>query len=76
MSPSGNRSKLVSHLKRQAIDWAGKIRLGRASQDEAWTALRSSIEVPTTMLYSVRERMQVDHVPGSTCCTWQSRNGK
>ena len=43
MSPSGDRSKLVSHLKRQAIDWAGKVRLGRASQDEAWTALTTNV---------------------------------
>lgn len=43
MSPSGNNSKIVSVLKRQALEWAGKIRLGRPSKEEAFTALKTTI---------------------------------
>jgi hypothetical protein len=43
MAPSGNNSKLVKVLKKHAVDWAGKIKLGRPSQTEAFTALKTTI---------------------------------
>jgi hypothetical protein len=43
MAPSGDNTKLVKVLKKHAVDWAGKIRLGRPSQKEAYTALKTTI---------------------------------
>ena len=43
MAPSGNRSKMVEELRKKAVEWASRIRLGRASPQVAWTALRTTI---------------------------------
>jgi hypothetical protein len=43
MAPSGNRNKMVEELRKKAVDWASRIRLGRASPQVAWTALHTTI---------------------------------
>ena len=43
MAPSGNRTKMVEELRKKAVDWASRIRLGRASPQVAWTALHTTI---------------------------------
>ena len=43
MSPSGDKTKIVEVLKTHAVEWAGKIRMARMSQEEAWTALTMNI---------------------------------
>ena len=43
MAPSGNNKKIVSTLKRQSLEWAAKVRLGRPSQEEAMVALKVNV---------------------------------
>ena len=43
MSPSGNNKKIVSTLKKQSLEWAAKVRLGRPSQEEAMVALKVNV---------------------------------
>ena len=43
MAPFGNRNKMVEALRKKAVDWASRIRLGRASPQVAWTALHTTI---------------------------------
>ena len=43
MAPSGNNTKLVKVLKKHAVEWAGRIKLGNPSQTEAFTALKTTI---------------------------------
>jgi len=43
MSPSRQKKKMVDSLRLAAVNWAAKLRLGRSSQAEAWTALHTTI---------------------------------
>ena len=43
MSPSGDKTKIISVLKEAAVDWASKVSLGRPSRSAAWTALTTNI---------------------------------
>jgi hypothetical protein len=43
MAPSLNLTKMVEELRKKAVDWASRIRLGRASPQVAWTALHTTI---------------------------------
>ena len=64
MAPSGNNKKIVSTLKRQSLDWAAKVRLGRPSQEEAMVALKVNV--------SARLR----GYPLSCCCTLTEKECK
>ena len=43
LAPDGNKNKILSVLKSSALEWAGKVRMGNCSQQEAWTALHTNI---------------------------------
>ena len=43
MSPSGNKKTMLNHLRKEALQWAGKLRLGRTTPKAAWTALHTTI---------------------------------
>ena len=43
MSPSGQNKKMINSLHLAAVNWAAKLRIGRSSQVEAWTALNTTI---------------------------------
>ena len=43
IAPNGDRSKQISVLKQAALEWAGKVRIGHCSPEEAWTALHTNI---------------------------------
>jgi len=43
MCPSGRNTKMINSLRLAAVDWAAKLRIGRSSQAEAWTALHTTI---------------------------------
>ena len=43
LAPDGNTSKCISVLKKKAIDWGLKVRLGNPSPVEAWTAIHTNI---------------------------------
>ena len=43
LAPNGDKKKLIKELKIAAMEWAGKMRLGHSSPEEAWTALHTNI---------------------------------
>jgi len=43
MCPSGQNTKMINSLRLAAANWAAKLRIGRSSQAEAWTALHTTI---------------------------------
>ena len=43
ITPNGDKTKTILQLKVAALDWAGKMRTGHSSAEEAWTALHTNI---------------------------------
>ena len=43
LAPNGNKSKIITELKKVTIEWGAKSRRGHTPQPEAWTALHSTI---------------------------------
>lgn len=43
LAPDGNKNKIITHLKIEALDWAGKLRLSNLSDKESWLALYTNI---------------------------------
>ena len=43
MAPSGDKSRMLEKLRTTAVEWAAKVRSGTSSQEETWTALKSTI---------------------------------
>jgi len=43
MAPSGDKSRMLEKLCTTAVEWAAKVRAGTSSQEETWTALKSTI---------------------------------
>jgi len=43
MAPSGDKSRILEKLRTTAVEWAAKVWAGTSSQEETWTALKSTI---------------------------------
>jgi hypothetical protein len=43
IAPSGDKSQVLEKLCTTAVEWAAKVRSGTSSQEETWTALKSTI---------------------------------
>ena len=43
LAPNGNKKKIITVLKKSALEWGSKVRLGNPSASEAWTALHMNI---------------------------------
>ena len=43
ITPNGDKTKTIQQLKVAALDWAGKMRAGNSTAEEAWTALHTNI---------------------------------
>ena len=43
LAPDGNKQKVIRVLKKKALEWGSKVRLGNPSPREAWTALHTNI---------------------------------
>jgi len=71
MSPSGQNKKMINSLRLAAVNWAAKLRIGRSSQAEAWTALNTTISrklmypLSAPTLTEDREGMHIHYGPGN-----------
>jgi len=43
MAPPGDKSRMLEKLHTTAVEWAAKVWAGTSSQEETWTALKSTI---------------------------------
>ena len=43
LTPNGDKKKTINYLKVAALEWAGKMRIGNSTPEEAWVALRTNI---------------------------------
>ena len=43
IAPDGNKKKLITEMKNEAINWGSKVKLGNSSREEAWTALTTNL---------------------------------
>ena len=43
IAPDGNKKKLITEMKNEAINWGAKVKSGNSSREEAWTALNTNL---------------------------------